>query len=121
MREARSRNIKGSALKSIYFFRESVACIHQSTFTRHVGTSTSFHHWCKQKISGNGISDEQPQSSSSNPDQKRVDETITNNSKEYYKVFFRTVLTLLEQELAFKKFASLVKRQKESETQQHNC
>ena len=32
MREASSRNIKGSALKSICFFRESVTYIHRSTF-----------------------------------------------------------------------------------------
>ena len=39
---------------------------------------------------------------------KRVDENIINNSKEYYRVLFRTVLTLLEEELAFTKFAVLV-------------
>ena len=114
MREARSRNIKGSALKSICFIRESVTYIHRSTFARHVGTSTSFHHWCKEKIKGNSIGDEQPQSSSSIPGQKRVDENIINNSKEYYRVLFRTILTLLKEELTFTKFAPFVKLQEES-------
>ena len=51
MREARSRNFKGYALKLIvFFFQESVTYIHQSTFTCHVGTSASFHHWWKEKI-----------------------------------------------------------------------
>ena len=42
---------------------ESFTYIHQSTFVGIVGTSTSFHHWCKEKIS-NSISDEQHQSTS---------------------------------------------------------
>ena len=58
MRETRSRNIKGFALRSSYFFRESVTYIHQSIFAYHVGTSTSFHQWCKEKISGISTSDE---------------------------------------------------------------
>ena len=116
MREGRSRNIKGSALKSNSFFPESVTYIHRSTLARHEGTSTSFHHRCKEKIRCKSISVEQPQSSSSIPGQKRVNETIINNSKEYYRVLFRTVLTLLEEELAFTKFASLVKLQKEPGT-----
>ena len=29
---------------------ESFTHIHQSTFARIVGTSTSFHHWCKEKL-----------------------------------------------------------------------
>ena len=40
----------------------------------YVGTTTSFHLWCKEKIRGNSISDEQPQSTSSIQGQKRVDE-----------------------------------------------
>ena len=38
MGQARSRKIKGSALKS--FFQESVNYTHQSKFAHHVGTST---------------------------------------------------------------------------------
>ena len=81
-------------------FRESARYIHWCTFARHVGTSTSFHHRCKEKIRGNNISDEQPRSSSSISGQKQVDETIINNSKEYYRGLVCTVLTLLEEELA---------------------
>ena len=58
IREAMSRNIKGFALKSSYFFRESVTYIHQSIFASHVGPSTSFHQWCKEKISGISTGDE---------------------------------------------------------------
>ena len=82
----------------LFFFQESVTHIHQSTFAHHVGTSNSFNHWCKQKIRGNSISGEQPQLSSSIPGQKLVDETIINNSKEYYRGLFCTVLMLLEGE-----------------------
>lgn len=47
-----------------------------------------------------------------------MDESI-NNSKEYYRVLFCTVLTLLEVELAFTKFAPLITLQ-ESRTQVTN-
>ena len=41
MRETRSRNIKGSALRSIsFFFQESAAYIHRSIFANRVGSST---------------------------------------------------------------------------------
>ena len=47
----------------LFFFQESVTYIFWSTFAPYVGTWTSFHHWCKEKIRGNSISDEQPHSS----------------------------------------------------------
>ena len=53
----------------------SVTYIHRSTFACIVlRTSSSFHQWCKDKIRGNSISDEQPQSTSSIPGQKQVHE-----------------------------------------------
>ena len=113
---AKSRNIKGSALKSICFLQKSVTYIHRSTFAPLVVTSTSFHHWCKEKIRGNSISGEQPQLSFSIPGQKWVDENIISNSKEYYRVLFQTELMLLDEELAFTKFSPLVKLQKKSGT-----
>ena len=47
---ARSKKVKDSALKSIFFFffQESVTYIHESTFAPHVGTSNSFHQWRKK-------------------------------------------------------------------------
>ena len=75
MQEARSRNINGSALKSICFLQENITYIHRSTFACYVRTSTSLHHWGKEKNRGNSIIDEQPESTSSIPGQKRVDET----------------------------------------------
>ena len=45
---------------------------------------------------------------------------MINNSREYYKVLFPTVLMLLEEELVFKKFAPLKNLQKASDIRVSN-
>ena len=83
MQEARSININGSVLKSIwFFFQECATYVHPSTLAHYVVTSSSFHHGFKEKIRRNSITDEQPQSSPFISSQKQVNETIINNSKE---------------------------------------
>ena len=72
--ELRSRNIKGFSLKLICFFEKCY--IHSSKYIclYCIKNLTSFHQWCKDKIRGNSISDEQPQSTSSIHGQKQVHE-----------------------------------------------
>ena len=82
MQEARSININGCLKIDLVFFQECATYVHPSTLAHYVVTSTSFHHGCKEKIRGNSITDEQPQSSPFISSQKQVNETIINNSKE---------------------------------------
>ena len=120
LREARYHNIKGSALKSIENYRKKVTYIHRSSFARHVGDSNSFHNWCKNKLLPDANSSDSTPSTSQQPTaslpagQKSVDTMIIDNSSNYYKVLFRSVLFLLEEEMAFTKMPRLVKLQKDS-------
>ena len=119
LREAGYRNIKGSALKSIENYHKKVTYIHRSSFARHVGDSNSFHNWCENKLlPDTNSSDSTPTSQqptvSMPAGQKSVDTMIIDNGSNYYKVLFRLVLFLLEEEMAFTKMSRLVKLQKDS-------
>ena len=73
MCEARIRNIKGSALKSMENFRNPVTYIHQTTLARHVSISSSFHNWCKTKVAPNDtvVAESSAPSSSSKKKKKK--------------------------------------------------
>ena len=43
--------------------------------------------------------------------QVRVDEILMKSSQHYYEILFRTVLTIIEEEMAFQKFKPLMERQ----------
>ena len=111
MQEARARNIKGSALKSVKNFQNAVTYIHQPTLARHVGNNDSFHNWCKRKLVPN-VSDEAGTSNGNlQPTQPTVSKSFLASNTNHYKKLFCTVLFLLEEELAFTQFQSLMKPQ----------
>ena len=115
MWEARARNIKGSALKSVENFRNAVTYIHRPTLTRHVGNNDSFHNWCKRKLVPN-VSDEAGTSHVNlQPSQPTVTDSFLASNTNHYEKLFRTVLFLLEEELVFTKLQPLMKLQKNND------
>ena len=101
MWEARARNIKGSALKSVNNVRNAVTYINRPTLARHVGNNDSFQNWCKRKLVPN-VSDEVGTSNVNlQPTQPTVSESFLASNTNYYEKLFWTVLFLLEEELAF--------------------
>ena len=97
MCEARIRNIRGSALTSVENFRNPVTYIHRSTLPRHVGTKSSFQNWSKSKVAPNdAVVSEITVPTSSKNTQPTVSESFL-----HYTKLFRSVLFLLEEELAF--------------------
>ena len=110
--EARMRQLKGQVLKSVQSYRSPVNYIHKPTLQRHVGADTSFHGWCKkfvQKEKGIHVPS-MPKAAHSVPErnQRKVDEQISSASKGYYEKLFRSVLYLVEEELAFNKLKGLM-------------
>ena len=78
IKEAKSRNIRGMALKSLESFRRPVTYIHQPSFSRHVGEIKSLHNWCKKQLNAGTGNHALPQPERG---ERRVDENILNNSK----------------------------------------
>ena len=111
--EAKRRNLKGQALKSLESYRSNVTYIHHKTLKRHVGEVNSIHNWCKNIIDSSAVatasntSNSNQQSVSTN-ENKRVDDLLVSASFEYYKKLFSTVLTMAKEELAFLKLKSLM-------------
>ena len=76
--------------------------------------------WCKNKLVADAKSSNLTPSTSQQPStslswgQKSVDTMIIDNSSNYYKVLFCSVLFMLEEELAFTKIPKLIKLQKDS-------
>ena len=111
--EAKRRNLKGQALKSLESYRSNVTYIHHKTLKRHVGEVNLIHNWCKNIIDSSAVatasstSNSNQQSLSTN-ENKRVDDLLVSTLFEYYKELFSTVLTIAEEELAFLKLKPLM-------------
>lgn len=103
--EIKRRGFKGQVLKSMLSYRKEVTYIHHKTLARHVGDANSIHNWCKKNIVG-AVKETQDE-----PTQKRVDEMVISNSFEYHQKLFTTVLTIVEEELAFLKLKPLMELQ----------
>ena len=106
-------------MQSIENYRKKVTYIHRSSFARDIGDSNSFHNWSKNKLlrdanSSDSTPTSQQPTASLPAGQKSVDTMIIDNSSNYYKVLFRSVLFLLEEEMAFTKMPRLLKLQKDS-------
>ena len=103
-------------MKSIENICKKVTYIHRSSIARHIGDSNSFHNWCKNKLLPDATSSHSTPSANEKPstslpgDQKSsVDAMIINNSFYYYKVLFRLMLFMVEEEMPFTKMPKLVK------------
>ena len=88
-------------------YRQRVTYIHHGTLQRHVGTSDSIHNWCKTEL-GETATTEQQLKVGEKRKQGKVDEMTIKASCAYYKVLFKTALYTVEEEVAFRKFKSLV-------------
>ena len=90
--------------------KKKVTYVHQESFARHLGVNISLHNWCKEKDTGDtpvSLNVYKEESSwSCGTKKKRVDEIIITNSKEYYRILFRSVL-MVGEEIAFTKFCEL--------------
>ena len=112
-REAKRRNLKGQALKSLESYRSNVTYIHHKTLKRHVGKVNSIHNWCKNIIDSSAVgtasntSNSNQQSVSTN-ENKHVDDSLVSTSFEYSKKLFLSVLTIAEEELPFLKLKPLM-------------
>ena len=77
-----------------------------------MGNNDSFHNWCKRKLVPN-VSDEAGTSNVNlQPIKPTVSESFLASNTNHYEKLFRTVLFLLEEELAFTKLQPLMKLQK---------
>lgn len=108
--------MKEQILKYFQSYRTSVSGVHKPTLERHVGNSKSMHNWCKKKV----ISElELPEPFSSIPSTSRsrasigkeVDNALISSSISYYTKLFRTVMYIVEDELAFVKLKGLMQLQ----------
>ena len=111
MIEASRRGLRGKVLTSAQSYRSPVTYIHKPTLARHVGNEKSFHHWCKKEVLVSEGKQYVPPKSVTDKAQQRVDVGITNASGAYYEKLFRTILYLVEEELAFTKLKGLMELQ----------
>ena len=88
-------------------YRYPVTYIDHGTLQRHVGTSNSFHNWCKTK-QGAALTTEQHPEVGEKRKQRKVDEMSIKTSSAFYGIRFKTVFYIVEEEVAFQKFKSLV-------------
>ena len=94
-------------------YRQHVTYIHHGILQRHVGTSDSIHNWCKTELGGTVTTEQQPKFREKHK-QGKVDEMTIKTSRAYYEVLFETALYIVEEEVAFQKFISLVDLQRQN-------
>ena len=81
------------------------------TLQRQVGTSNSIHNWCKTEL-GRTVTTEQQPKVGEKRKQGKVNEMTIKTSCAYYEVLFKTTLYIVKEEVAFRKFKSLVDLQR---------
>ena len=86
--------------------------IHKPTLAKHVRHAKPLHQWCKKEVVfSNGtiyIAPEQQQGNPSSLSQFSIDAGIATSSYTYFEKLFRTVLFLVEEEIAVTKLKSLI-------------
>ena len=92
-------------------YRQPVTYIDHGTLQRHVGISNSFHNWCKTK-QGATVTTEQHAKVEEKRKQGKVDKMSIKTSSAYYGILFKTAFYIVEEEVAFQKFKSLVDLQR---------
>ena len=108
MVETAKRGLKGKVLISAQSYRSSVSYIHKPTLARHVGNEKSLHQWCKKEVLVNNGEVYVPPVQQETASQTRIDTGIATSSYIYFEKLFRTVLYLVEEEIAFAKLKSLM-------------
>ena len=88
-------------------YRHPVTYIDHGTLQRHVGTCNSFHNWYKTKL-GAALTTEQHPKVGEKRKQRKVDEMSIKTSSAFYGILFKTAFYIVEEEVAFQKFKSLV-------------
>ena len=111
MTEATKRGLRGKVLTSTQSYRNPVKYIHKPTLQRHVGNEKSMHHWCKKEVLISQGNVYVPPIQAGDKSQTRIETVIASSSGAYYEKLFRTVLYLVEEELAFTKLKGLMNLQ----------
>ena len=104
-------NLNKQTQKSIMNYRQRVTYIPHGTLQRHVRTSDSIHNWCKTELGGVVTTEQQPKVGEKHK-QGKIDEMTTKTSQVYYEALFKTALYIVKEEVAFRKFKSLVDLQR---------
>ena len=104
-------NLNKQTQKSIMNYRQRVTYIPHGTLQRHVRTSDSIHNWCKTELGG-AVTTEQQSKVGEKHKQGKIDEMTTKTSQVYYEALFKTALYIVKEEVAFRKFKSLVDLQR---------
>ena len=90
---------------------QRVTYIYYGTLQRHVGASNSIHNWCKTELGGTVTPEQQPKDGEKCK-QGKVNEMTIKTSCAYYEFLFKTTLYIVKEEVAFRKFKSLVDLQR---------
>ena len=120
MTEARICGLRGKALSQIEKLGEKTEYVHNTTLQRRVGDGSSLHQWCKRHVldecveagsSSDVIDMSVKYNAQQSQQQVRVDKIMRKSSQYYYEILFRTVLTIIEEEMAFQKLKPLMELQ----------